>query len=76
MDLATYKRKTGINYSHIAFVCDVTTAMISEIAAGRKTPSFSLAVKIEKATGGCVPRDNWYPPRPADITITVGAISV
>jgi DNA-binding transcriptional regulator YdaS (Cro superfamily) len=76
MTLFEYRRVYGISYARIGKWCGVSPASISQIAAGIQKPTFDLALKIEHATDGRVLRDNWYPPRPADITITIGGISV
>ena len=72
MTLQEYRNLFGVSYSHIARKCEVSMAAISQIATGKLNPSFDLAVLIETATAGNVPRDNWYPPRRAPISITVG----
>jgi len=61
MTLSDYKRETGITYSHIARQCQVTPAMISQVAAGSIKPSFDLARRIEEVTKGEVSRETWYP---------------
>jgi hypothetical protein len=71
MTLDEYRRTTGVTYAHIAKQCDVSTSAISQIACGGM-PRFDLAVKIEKATHGLVGRENWFPPRPAEMSITIG----
>jgi hypothetical protein len=76
MDLSEYRKRFRVLYKDIARGCDCTPEMISLVATGKSVPSFDLAVKIEKATNNLVPRDNWYPPRPPDITITIGATSL
>jgi DNA-binding transcriptional regulator YdaS (Cro superfamily) len=73
--LSEYKARTGISYSHIARLCGVVPATISQIAAGPHTPSFDLAVKIEEATNGHVSRHTWFPPQPREIEITIGGLS-
>jgi DNA-binding transcriptional regulator YdaS (Cro superfamily) len=74
MDLSTYKRTTGTTYSHIARICGVTSAMISQVAAGSH-PSFELALKIEKATNGSVGRENWFPSRSPVASIVIKGAS-
>lgn len=64
MTLKEYHTTTGVTYAHIARLCGVSGAAVSQIANGYVTPTFGLAVKIEKATGGHVGRDNWYPSQP------------
>ena len=75
MTLEQYRKSTGVSYTYIAGKCDCSITMISETAAGRNTPSFELALKIEAATNGQVSRENWYPSRPPEISITIGATS-
>jgi transcriptional regulator with XRE-family HTH domain len=72
MNLEEYRRATGVSYTHIAKVCGVSPAAISLIAGGYQKPGFDLALRIETATNNGVGRENWYPPRPAPISITVG----
>lgn len=75
MDLAAYKRQFGVSYSHLGRLCGCTAAMVSLIASNNAKPAFELAVKIEAATKGYVGRENWYPPRESDISITIGKVS-
>lgn len=76
MKLEEYRIKYGVSYAHIAHQCNYSAAMISQIATGRHSPSFELALLIEKATHGMVPRDNWFPPRAAPVTITIGQVTI
>jgi hypothetical protein len=65
MTLKRYREQFGVSYKAIAALCRCSAARIIQIAnsydRGGK-PSFDLAVLIEKATGGHVSRENWYPP--------------
>jgi hypothetical protein len=67
MTLAEYKAQFGVSYRHISRVCDCHPKYMERIGRGEIKPSFDLAVKIEHATNGHVPRDNWYPPRPINM---------
>jgi transcriptional regulator with XRE-family HTH domain len=75
MNLRRYKYLFRISYSSIARQCGCSPEMISLIASGKTSPSFDLAVRIERATLGHVRRDNWFPPRPPDISIIITGIS-
>jgi len=75
-NLEKYCKETGISYAHIARLCGVSSATISLIAGDNHVPRFELALKIEIATHGLVGRENWFPPRPAQVSITIGATSL
>ena len=54
MDLRSYKRAFRVKYLTIAQSCGVSSATISYIASGHRTPSAALAAKIELACDGHV----------------------
>lgn len=73
MTLTEYRESFGVSFAFIARACGVSSNAIGQVSSGKLKPSFDLAVKIENATQGRVARDNWYPPRRADVSITIGA---
>ena len=39
----------------------ISEAYLSQILAGKRTPSLSLMYRIEQVTGGAVTRMHWFP---------------
>jgi len=57
MKLTEYLKKHPVGLHGIARKCDCSIAMLSMINTGKRRPSPALALKIEAATNGEVPRD-------------------
>jgi hypothetical protein len=62
MDLIGYRKTSGRSFAHLARLVGVHRHSLSEIAAGRRRPSWRLAGRIELETGGLVERAQWFPP--------------
>lgn len=58
--VAAYKRRTGDTDAAIARRCGVSTATISRIFAGIRTPDFTVARRLRDGIG--VPFDAWCEP--------------
>lgn len=59
-DLGTYLKNHGIRQADFAAAIGATQATVSKLIAGGR-PSLSLAVSIERATGGAVAASSWIP---------------
>ena len=59
--LAEYIHEKRLIYPDIAAIVGCSPQYIGMIAKGLRTPSFIVAVRIERATLGEVSRENWYP---------------
>ena len=57
--LATYLKSSSIRASAFAASVGVSKSYMSELIAGRKMPSLTLAVTIAEATHGAVPVQSW-----------------
>lgn len=60
MKLHDYLARTGLKDGSFAVLVDVSRGYITQLRLGiRERPSLSVALKIEKATGGKVPVKVW-----------------
>lgn len=57
--LADYLSRNSISQNAFAGSIDSTQATVSRLASGKMEPSLSLAIQIERATGGAVPANAW-----------------
>lgn len=57
MNLFEWKKLNGFSAFDIAKLIDVDKSLLSHLKAGRRRPSPSLALRIERATNGAVTRD-------------------
>jgi hypothetical protein len=64
VDVATYCRHAKLTYADLARAVGVTPGRISQIAVGNERsgrPSWSLAGRLERISGGLIRRASWYP---------------
>ena len=59
MTLKEYKKRFGVTYVHIAYLCGVQPVTIRNIASGHSRPSKRLASIIHEVTGGHVSNEQW-----------------
>ena len=60
-----------ITYVDIARAIGCSDPYPGMIARGKATPSFNMAIMLERYTGGLVPRTNWFPPPDPQINVRV-----
>jgi DNA-binding XRE family transcriptional regulator len=58
--LETYLARENIRQADFAVTVGTTQATISKLISGSVTPSLSLAVRIQRATDGCVTCEGWF----------------
>lgn len=58
-NLSAYLKSAGIRQAELASVLGISRGYMSELASGDKSPSRTLAVKIEHVTGGAVSVSSW-----------------
>ena len=61
MVLASHISSSGESAAHWARRLGISRGYLSEMLAGKKLPSLTLAVTIERETGGAVPASSWVP---------------
>jgi transcriptional regulator with XRE-family HTH domain len=62
--VAEYCRHAKLTYADLARACGVTPGRISQLAIGNARsgkPSWSLAGKLERVSGGLIPRSQYFP---------------
>jgi DNA-binding XRE family transcriptional regulator len=75
MDLLEYRKQRGVSLASLARTVGANPHSLSQIAHGRRRPSWRLAGLIETATDGAVERDQWFPVSlPAALAATPGAL--
>ena len=57
--LQAYLSDTGTPQARFAEMIGISRAYMSELVAGTKTPSLSVASAIERATGGSIKASAW-----------------
>jgi len=57
--LAAFLKSREIKQAAFAAKIGVTPGYLSALLAGKKTPSLTVAVAIQRATDGSVPSDSW-----------------
>lgn len=62
--LQAYLTSQGLRQADFAAAIGTTQAHISRLARGTAVPSLTLAVAIERATGGAVPAASLIPEEP------------
>jgi transcriptional regulator with XRE-family HTH domain len=60
MTLLKYRKQRGVTRADLAKRVGVHPHSLSQIAHGRRRPSWKLAGRIELATDGAVPRSLWF----------------
>ena len=59
--LSTYLSENDLTQEAFAAAISVRQATVSRLVSGKQKPSWSLAQRIEQATGGAVPMLAWAP---------------
>lgn len=59
--LTQYLESVGQRPSDFARVLGTSPGYLHDILTQRRRPSLDLAMRIERATGGCVPVQVWVP---------------
>lgn len=64
LSLQEWLEASEMTYTAFARLVPCAPSYPRLLAQGLARPSYAMACRIERVTGGAVPRDRWFPPSP------------
>ncbi len=71
MTLEEYLTSSEMTKSDFAKMVPCSYSLPGMWIKGKANPSYKMACRIENVTKGLVPRTNWYPAPPKDVTDSI-----